>query len=382
MTQEQIENLKKGETLEITQADGSVIIIEGNPCVRCGKNIMGEIVEVDEGAFHPDCFTCAECECSLLDEEDYCEEDGEVFCSDCFKEIAGPRCYYCKQVISESAIQFHNRKYHPHHFGCFMCKGMLKGKPFKDIDGEPYCPDCSKKKVEMEKAKDLCFKCKQPIVGDFILINGMKCHPEHFTCAICKAEFTGGNSIEYQGKRYCLPCYKKVSASICEKCKRPIDGRSVQACGFLYHPECLACTECNTPLTGNTFFEHDGKPYCNFHYYRLFGEVCESCQEVIKSGEGVQVGGRNYHKKCFKCTTCQKMLDPKKTKVYENNPICLHCYNKLPSDVRWQIEEEEREAERIEEKRKKEEKKQKKEEEKAAKKKEKEIQKQLKKQKK
>ena len=46
--------------------------------------------------------------------EDYCEDDGEVFCSDCYKDIAGPRCYYCKQVINDTAIQFHNRKYHPH----------------------------------------------------------------------------------------------------------------------------------------------------------------------------------------------------------------------------------------------------------------------------
>ncbi|EKE37327.1 hypothetical protein ENUP19_0089G0019 [Entamoeba nuttalli] len=382
MTEEQINNLKKGETLEVTQPDGTVIIIEGNPCVRCGKNIVGEIVEVDEGAFHPGCFTCAECGCNLLEEEDYCEDDGEVFCSDCYKNLCGPRCYYCKQPIEDTAIEFNNRKYHPNHFGCFVCKAALKGKPYKDIGGEPYCQECARKKVEQEKQKDLCFKCGEPIIGDYIIVNGMKCHPEHFKCAICQSEFTGGSSIEYLGKRYCLACYKKVSASICEKCKKPISGRSVQACGFMYHPECLTCTECDLPLTGVSFLEHDGKPYCNFHYYKLFGQVCEKCGKVVHSGEGVIVGDKTFHKECFVCSQCNKLMDPKKTKIYENNPICVSCYNKLPGDVRYAIEEEEREAKRLEEKRKKEQKKQQKEEAKAAKKKEKEIEAQLKKAKK
>ncbi|KAL7718271.1 LIM domain-containing protein unc-97 [Entamoeba marina] len=378
MTEEQINNLKKGETLEIPQPDGTVIIIEGNPCVRCQKNIVGELVETDEGPYHPECFTCAECECDLLQEEDYCEEDGEVYCSDCHTELFEARCYYCKQPIEDTAIQFNNRKYHPHHFGCCQCKLILKGKPYKDIDGEPHCLDCAAKKAEEEKMKDLCFICKEPIIGDYVLVNGMKCHSEHYKCSICNAEFSGGNSIEYLGKRYCLPCYRKVSLTFCEKCKHPIEGRSIQACGFLFHVDCFRCTECDLPLTGSTFFRKDGKPYCNYHFYRLFGKVCEKCGEVIEGDDGYQIKEKFYHKKCFVCSQCNKKLDPKKTKVYEGNPICLSCYNRLPGDVKYALDQEEYEQERIEGKRKRETKKENKEDLKAQKKREKEIKKQLK----
>ncbi|ELP84900.1 LIM domain containing protein unc-97, putative [Entamoeba invadens IP1] len=378
MTEEQIANLKKGETLEIPQADGTVMIIEGNPCTKCNKNIVGEIVDVDEGVFHPACFVCSNCGCSLLDEE-YLEDEGELYCDDCYKECCGPRCYYCKQPIEDQAIQFNNRKYHTNHFGCFVCKTNLKGKQYKDVDGEPYCVDCAKKKEEKEKQKDLCFKCKEPIIGDFILVNGMKCHPFHYQCAICHAEFTGGSSIEFSGKRYCINCYKLVSAMVCEKCKKPIEGRSIQACGYMYHPDCLTCTECDAPLTKSSFFEHEGKPYCEFHFYRMFGDVCAKCGEPVKNNEGVHVGDKCFHHKCFVCSQCSKPMDPKKTKIYDNNPICMSCYNKLPGDVKYEIEEVEREQKRVEEKRKDNVKKQEKMDKKAEKKKEKEMAAQVKK---
>ncbi|XP_056136501.1 cysteine-rich protein 1 [Lampris incognitus] len=38
-----------------------------------------------------------------------------------------------------------------------------------------------------------------------------------------------------------------------------------------YHPMCLKCFHCTTPLTAGQHAEYDEKPYCAHCYMRMFG---------------------------------------------------------------------------------------------------------------
>lgn len=39
-------------------------------------------------------------------------------------------------------------------------------------------------------------------------------------------------------------------------------------------------------------------------------EVCPKCGKPVYDAEGFPAGGRRYHKRCFKCFSCNKKLEP------------------------------------------------------------------------
>lgn len=295
------------------------------------------------------------------------EEEGNVYCQDCYYQDFGDVCYACKKPIIDECIEFKDRLYHPEHFACKECGTSLLKAQYKEDEGEPYCVKCRSMRVRLREGKyDICAKCKKPILGDYMILNGQKIHPEHYRCEACGAEFIGGNCKEHDGKNYCFSCYAKLVKDICAGCGKPILGRSILALMRTWHPECLCCCECGANFSSGKYYEYDKKPYCSFHYYKKFGKICPRCQQVIED-EGIEAIGMLFHPQCFTCHGCGKKLGAD-VYDYESKPLCKSCFGKLPKQVRKEIEKKIEAAKKA----KKEEEKQRKKEEKEAKKKEKE----------
>ena len=55
----------------------------------------------------------------------------------------------------------------------------------------------------------------------------------------------------------------------CGGCGGPIMGRIVNAMGARWHPECFRCTTCDMLLEHVSSYEHDGKPYCHLDYHEV-----------------------------------------------------------------------------------------------------------------
>ena len=55
----------------------------------------------------------------------------------------------------------------------------------------------------------------------------------------------------------------------CGGCGGSIMGRIVNAMGARWHPECFRCTTCDTLLEHVSSYEHDGKPYCHLDYHEV-----------------------------------------------------------------------------------------------------------------
>eukprot|EP00090_Calanus_glacialis_P039535 TRINITY_DN6882_c0_g1_i4.p1 TRINITY_DN6882_c0_g1~~TRINITY_DN6882_c0_g1_i4.p1 ORF type:complete len:478 (-),score=147.06 TRINITY_DN6882_c0_g1_i4:159-1592(-) len=51
---------------------------------------------------------------------------------------------------------------------------------------------------------------------------------------------------------------------------------------------------------------------------------CYGCSEEVQSG-GCTANGRTFHKECFKCSNCKKMLE-EKFFTAEDEPLCENCY--------------------------------------------------------
>eukprot|EP01112_Ceratiomyxa_fruticulosa_P004300 TRINITY_DN1478_c0_g1_i2.p1 TRINITY_DN1478_c0_g1~~TRINITY_DN1478_c0_g1_i2.p1 ORF type:complete len:450 (-),score=81.48 TRINITY_DN1478_c0_g1_i2:268-1617(-) len=326
-----------GQQVATHTPDGRELKWNGPPCAACGEMVIGPVINAMDKSWHPDHFICANCN-KPFPGGNFVEQDDKPYCDDCYSEFFGPRCHTCLKPIADKCINACGRVYHPEHFFCNDCGTELRGKPFREDDGEPFCLTCkAARQVRINPVGEICAKCKRPIIGEYITLHGQKMHPEHFRCEECGCEFTGGNSHEYEGKLYCYMDYLKMLKSTCAHCQKPIVGRSVTAIGKVWHPEHFMCYTCKEPFQGMSFFEKDGRAYCELHYHQQFGKVCFKCNKAI-IGEGIAALGRHYHPDHFICTGCNKPLGKEITE-WDGKPLCGGCFGKLPKEVRKKIEQ-------------------------------------------
>jgi len=58
-------------------------------------------------------------------------------------------------------------------------------------------------------------------------------------------------------------------------------------------------------------------------------EVCPPCNKVVYDAEGFPAGGRRFHKRCFKCTSCSKKLDSTTARTHGESLYCKACHLKI-----------------------------------------------------
>lgn len=65
---------------------------------------------------------------------------------------------------------------------------------------------------------------------------------------LCRKELTS-DARELKGELYCLPCHDKMGVPICGACRRPIEGRVVNAMGKQWHVEVRCSKTPNSEVT-------------------------------------------------------------------------------------------------------------------------------------
>lgn len=56
--------------------------------------------------------------------------------------------------------------------------------------------------------------------------------------------------------------------------------------------------------------------------------VCPRCEKNVYFAEEVKGLGKSYHKLCFTCSACRKMLDSGSISEHDNQMFCNSCYKK------------------------------------------------------
>ena len=76
---------------------------------------------------------------------------------DCYDDYGA--CNKCNgRILSQaSGCSAMNKAFHIHCFTCHKCGTLLQGKPFYNIDGEPYC------QTDYMDSLEKCCKCRTPI---------------------------------------------------------------------------------------------------------------------------------------------------------------------------------------------------------------------------
>lgn len=231
-------------------------------------------------------------------------------------------CYHCRQPIYDDCMQVLGRTYHPEHFMCGSCNNPLGTGNFYELAGQAHCQRC----YQLQFCPK-CAHCNQAITDRCVTALDKKWHVHCFVCTQCTSPFNSGNFFERDGRPYCDKCFHQVFAPRCRSCNLPVLGDCVNALGAQWHPEHFNCQFCRRAFTG-TFFEYEGMPYCEAHYYQKMGSSCASCQQPI-SGACVDALGKKWHPEHFVCSFCMNKLEGTSYSEKNAKPYCKPCFGKL-----------------------------------------------------
>lgn len=235
-------------------------------CYACKKPINGTLITAIGKEWHPEHFTCASCRVGLV-RQDFYERDNQAYCTQCHLKMFSPRCGYCGEAVVEKCVLALARAWHPEHFFCYECHSTFNGSlTVHEQNGKFYCSNCY-----FTRFGTPCSGCQQPITDAYITALDMPWHKDCFTCHDCNRILTGSSFHEIEGYPYCDSHYYSRHGLLCFSCSLPITGRCVNALGKRYHPEHFLCAYCLHPLQTGTFKEHSSKPYCHQCFTQLFG---------------------------------------------------------------------------------------------------------------
>ncbi|XP_063504583.1 E3 SUMO-protein ligase RanBP2-like isoform X4 [Pongo pygmaeus] len=198
--------------------------------------------------------------------------------------LFAPCCHQCGEFIIGRVIKAMNNSWHPECFRCDLCQEVLADIGFVKNAGRHLCRPCHNCEKARGLGKYICQKCHAIIDEQPLIFKNDPYHPDHFNCANCGKELTA-DARELKGELYCLPCHDKMGVPICGACRRPIEGRVVNAMGKQWHVEHFVCAKCEKPFLGHRHYERKGLAYCETHYNQLFGDVCFHCNRVLEGDD-------------------------------------------------------------------------------------------------
>uniref|UniRef100_A0A3P9BX55 LIM zinc-binding domain-containing protein n=1 Tax=Maylandia zebra TaxID=106582 RepID=A0A3P9BX55_9CICH len=240
-------------------------------CERCksGFDPVEKIVNSNGELYHEQCFVCAQC-FQQFPEGLFYEFEGRKYCEHDFQMLFAPCCHQCGEFIIGRVIKAMNNSWHPDCFCCDICQAVLADVGFVKNAGRHLCRPCHNREKARGLGKYICQKCHAIIEEQPLLFKNDPYHPDHFNCNNCGKELTA-DARELKGELYCLPCHDKMGVPICGACRRPIEGRVVNAMGKQWHVEHHVCTVCERPFQGHPFYERGGRAYCERHFDMVRG---------------------------------------------------------------------------------------------------------------
>jgi paxillin len=174
--------------------------------------------------------------------------------------------------------------------------------------------------------KGVCAACNKPIIGQVCTALGKTWHPEHFSCCICETQLGTQTFFERDGKPYCEEDYHDKFAPKCHGCNGPILDSCVTSMDRTWHPKCFVCNECRKPFGEAGFHEKDGKAYCRDDYFKMFAPKCSGCNEAIIDNYITALNG-HWHPQCFVCMECHQPFHNGSFFEHESMPYCEVHYH-------------------------------------------------------
>ncbi|KAI3381319.1 hypothetical protein SNEBB_005509 [Seison nebaliae] len=193
-------------------------------CSTCEKDIENDddyVLLANGTTNHLRHYKCESCHCQL----EKCEvirndkmKLKEMFCGKCaYERKVFYRCYQCKKLIYNTRfIHALNRTYHIEHFHCHLCYEIFDGKSFHEMENEPYCFQCYKRKFG-----NICFSCDEIIYDNEYSIFNKKWCVDHFTCHVCGKKLNEKEKIsDFNYLPHCTECFERLPKMVRENAEK------------------------------------------------------------------------------------------------------------------------------------------------------------------
>ena len=162
------------------------------------------------------------------------------------------------------------------------------------------------------RKKKYCKGCDKEITGQFIRALDNAFHIDCFRCRDCGVPCSSkfflydmvdpSTNVKYQFP-LCEYDYFKRLDLICHNCNSTLRGPYITALGHKYHLEHFKCDICQVVFEADeSYYEHEGKIYCHYHYSKHFAAQCEGCKSaIVKQFVELFRGGKNqqWHPECY-----------------------------------------------------------------------------------
>jgi hypothetical protein len=153
-----------------------------------------------------------------------------------------------------------------------------------------------------------CKKCGEPLTGQFVRALGGTFHLDCFKCADCgqivASKFFPVDAEDGSGQfPLCETDYFRRLDLLCFECGGALRGSYITALDRKYHIEHFTCSVCPTVFGAqDSYYEHDAKVYCHYHYSTQFAQRCCGCQTaILKQFVEIFRNGQNqhWHPECY-----------------------------------------------------------------------------------
>ncbi|CEI94546.1 hypothetical protein RMCBS344292_08755 [Rhizopus microsporus] len=149
-------------------------------------------------------------------------------------------CSKCNLPLGDQLVKALDGAFHPNCFTCWDCQIPVAScyLPHPTEPGKPLCERDYFKRLEL-----VCAECDEPLRGTYIIALDKKYHPNHFTCSDCSTVFGPDDSYyEHDGQVYCHFHYSTRFAVSCAGCDMAILKQYVEIergdAVDHWHPEC------------------------------------------------------------------------------------------------------------------------------------------------
>ncbi|KAL2381047.1 hypothetical protein RJ035_006591 [Blastomyces gilchristii] len=154
----------------------------------------------------------------------------------------------------------------------------------------------------------VCRLCGEPLQGQFVRALGGTFHLECFQCSDCgdvvASKFFPVDSEDGNGQYpLCETDYFRRLNLLCYDCGGALRGSYITALDRKYHIEHFTCSVCPTVFGAqDSYYEHEGKVYCHYHYSTQFAQRCNGCHTaILKQFVEIFRNGQNqhWHPECY-----------------------------------------------------------------------------------
>ena len=153
-----------------------------------------------------------------------------------------------------------------------------------------------------------CKKCGEGLTGQFVRALGGTFHLDCFKCTDCgqivASKFFPVDSEDGSSQfPLCETDYFRRLDLLCYDCGGALRGSYITALDRKYHIEHFTCSVCPTVFGAqDSYYEHDGKVYCHYHYSTQFAQRCNGCHTaILKQFVEIYRNGTNqhWHPECY-----------------------------------------------------------------------------------